>query len=200
MRPLVVLAGALGAATIGGVFFAFSTFVMRALAQLPAAHGVAAMQRINVVVLNPVFLGTFVGTAVLQGLSALLAIWAWVPIRSPLLIAAAVLYVVGSFGVTMACNVPRNERLSALPAESSAAQQDLAGLPPRVDAMEPRPHGGVTGRGRLRHGGAHGMVRRSAAVYHRFLCVTSAITLTTPPSAISSTPRRSARSSTRRSG
>ena len=124
MRPLVVLAGALGAATIGGVFFAFSTFVMRALAQLPAAHGIAAMQRINVVVLNPVFLGTFLGTALLQALSALLAIWAWVAIRSPLLIAAAVLYVVGSFGVTMACNVPRNERLRALAAESSAAQQD----------------------------------------------------------------------------
>ena len=159
---IVILAGVLGAATIGGVFFAFSSFVMRALAQLPAAHGVAAMQRINVVVLNPVFLATFVGTAVLQALSALLAIAAWVPTRSPLLLAAAVLYVVGSFGVTMICNVPRNERLRALPAESAAAQRVLAGLRPRVDAVEPRPHGGVTGRGRLRHGGADGMVRRCA--------------------------------------
>ena len=70
MLTLLILAAALGAATIGGVFFAFSTFVMRALGQLPPTQGVAAMQRINVVVLNPVFLGIFVGTAVLQGLVA----------------------------------------------------------------------------------------------------------------------------------
>ena len=77
----------LGAATVGGVFFAFSTFVMRALAQLPPAQGIAAMQRINVVVLNPLFLGTFMGTAVLQGLLALLALVAWAPgSRTPLLL------------------------------------------------------------------------------------------------------------------
>ena len=77
MLTLLILAAALGAATIGGVFFAFSTFVMRALGQLPPAQGIAAMQRINVVVLNPMFLGTFVGTAVLQGLVALLALGGW---------------------------------------------------------------------------------------------------------------------------
>ena len=73
------------------------------------------MQRINVVVLNPLFLGTFVGTAVLQGLVSAAGARGWVPIRSPLLLAAAVLYVVGSFGVTMAGNVP-TERAPAGPA------------------------------------------------------------------------------------
>lgn len=121
MLSVLILLGVLGAATIGGVFFAFSTFVMGALAQLPPAQGVAAMQRINVVVLNPVFLGTFVGTAVLQGLSALLAVVTSVPIRSPPLLAAAVLYVIGCFGVTMAFNVPRNERLKSWPADSAGA-------------------------------------------------------------------------------
>jgi uncharacterized membrane protein len=117
----VILLAAVGAATVGGVFFAFSTFVMRALAQLPPAHGVAAMQRINVVVLNPLFLGIFVGTAGLHGLAALLALVAWVPMRSPLLLVAAVFYVAGSVGVTMAANVPRNDRLASMPADSSAA-------------------------------------------------------------------------------
>lgn len=46
--PLLVC---IGAGLIGGVFFAFSSFVMKALAELPAAHGIDAMQRINVVVL-----------------------------------------------------------------------------------------------------------------------------------------------------
>lgn len=122
LTALVVLA-ILGAATVGGVFFAFSTFVMGALAQLPAAQGVAAMQRINVVVLNPLFLGTFAGTAVLQVLAGVLAVLAWVPVRSPWLVAGAVLYGVGSFGVTMAANVPRNERLKALSPESRAAAE-----------------------------------------------------------------------------
>ena len=52
-----------GAAIVGGVFFAFSTFLMKALAHLPASQGVVAMQRINVVVLNPMFFGAFFGTA-----------------------------------------------------------------------------------------------------------------------------------------
>jgi hypothetical protein len=46
---------ALGSALIGGLFFAFSAFVMRALGRLPPAGGIAAMQSINVAVLNPVF-------------------------------------------------------------------------------------------------------------------------------------------------
>jgi uncharacterized membrane protein len=118
----LILLGILGAATIGGVFFAFSTFVMGALAQLPPAAGVLAMQRINVVVLNPLFLGTFVGTAGLHGVIAALAVVGWDGRRSVLLLAGAVLYLGGCFGVTMACNVPRNDRLMAAPADSAAAR------------------------------------------------------------------------------
>ena len=57
MLTALALLACVGAGTVGGVFFAFSTFVMKALAQLPARQGIAAMQRINVVVLNPLFLG-----------------------------------------------------------------------------------------------------------------------------------------------
>jgi len=59
----LALALCVGAGLIGGVFFGFSSFVMKALAQLPVPQGGAAMQRINVVLLNPLFLGVFVGTA-----------------------------------------------------------------------------------------------------------------------------------------
>jgi len=50
MDMLVALAliSSICAGTIGGVFFAFSTFVMRALAAVPPAQRIAAMQRINV--------------------------------------------------------------------------------------------------------------------------------------------------------
>ncbi|MGI9030825.1 MAG: hypothetical protein ACR2HP_12705 [Ilumatobacteraceae bacterium] len=38
---------AVGSVVVGGVFFAFSTFVMKGLAGLPAPTGIAAMQAIN---------------------------------------------------------------------------------------------------------------------------------------------------------
>jgi uncharacterized membrane protein len=55
---------ALGCGLIGGVFFAFSKFVMRAIAALPPPQGIATMKSINVAVLNPMFLGLFPDTAV----------------------------------------------------------------------------------------------------------------------------------------
>jgi uncharacterized membrane protein len=116
--PLLVC---LGAGLIGGVFFAFSAFVMKALAGLPAGPAVLAMQRINTTVLNPWFLGVFVGTAVLAGVCVLAGFFPWGTPRSLLLLAAGLAYLAGAFGVTAACNVPRNERLAALDADSPQA-------------------------------------------------------------------------------
>ncbi len=42
------LFSALGCGLIAGVFFAFSTFVMKALAQQQPSQGIAAMQAINI--------------------------------------------------------------------------------------------------------------------------------------------------------
>ncbi|MGH8660870.1 MAG: DUF1772 domain-containing protein [Burkholderiales bacterium] len=111
----------IGAGTVGGVFFAFSTFVMKALAQLPASQGVAAMQRVNVVVLNPLFLGVFMGSALLSLGGIVVSVLQWEASGSSLLLAAGLLYLVGSFLVTVAFNVPRNERLARLSAQSSEA-------------------------------------------------------------------------------
>ena len=47
---------ALGCGLIAGVFFAFSAFVMKALARLPAAQAIAAMQSINIVAVTPLFM------------------------------------------------------------------------------------------------------------------------------------------------
>lgn len=120
---LLALALCLGAATVGGVFFAFSTFIMRALAQLPVAAGIAAMQRINVVVLNPLFLGVFVGTALLSVAAIVIAFLQGASPHAELWLGAGLAFALGSFGVTAACNVPRNERLAQWPAESREAAE-----------------------------------------------------------------------------
>lgn len=121
------LAAVLGCALMAGTFFAFSAFVMRALARLPPPQAIAAMQSINVAVLNPLFLTPFVGTALLCAGLALFPLLGRPAPASPWLIAGGLLYVVGTFLVTIAFNVPRNERLAKLDPASPEAPRVWSG-------------------------------------------------------------------------
>lgn len=118
----LTFAAALGAGLIAGVFFAFSTFVMKALGRLPVTSAVLAMQSINIVVINPLFLGVFLGTAVLCVVAGVAAVISWDRPGIAYVIGGAVLYLVGTFLVTMVCNVPLNNSLATLsPDDPSAA-------------------------------------------------------------------------------
>jgi uncharacterized membrane protein len=117
----LTLASTLGCGLIAGAFFAFSTFVMKALSRLPAPHGIAAMQSINIVVINPWFMLVFVGTALLCAVLMVHALLAWEKPGSNWTLLASLLYVVGTFGVTIACNVPKNDALAGLNPASSEA-------------------------------------------------------------------------------
>jgi uncharacterized membrane protein len=94
---------------------------MRALGRVPAPAGIAAMQAINITVLNLWFLGTFLGTAALSLLLAVMATIHWQSPASPWLAAAGFLYFFGTLVVTLICNVPRNERLAKADAQANAA-------------------------------------------------------------------------------
>jgi uncharacterized membrane protein len=109
--PLTFLA-AIGCGLIGGIFFAFSNFVMKALARIPDEHGIRAMQAINVTVLNPLFLTIFLGTAVICALLGIISLVRWQGSGARCLLAGAILYVLGNFVVTLARNVPRNDALA----------------------------------------------------------------------------------------
>ena len=61
-RGLTILT-ALGAGLNAGVFFAFSSFVMKALRRLPASQGISAMNAINKAAPTAWFMTAFVGTA-----------------------------------------------------------------------------------------------------------------------------------------
>ncbi|WP_329340403.1 DUF1772 domain-containing protein [Streptomyces sp. NBC_00663] len=118
---VLTVLGVLGTGLVAGVFCAFSTFVMKGLAALPPAQGVAAMKAINVTALRPAFMLVFLGSAVL---SAVLAVVTFVLLPDDgtveLLLGSA-LYLVGSFGVTMVANVPRNDALLKLDAGTPEA-------------------------------------------------------------------------------
>jgi uncharacterized membrane protein len=75
--------------------------------------GIAAMQSINVVVLNPVFFAVFFGTAVIALVLASAAIFRWSDADAPCLLAGSLLYLVGTILVTMVLNVPLNNRIAS---------------------------------------------------------------------------------------
>jgi len=120
--PLTFIA-ALGSALMAGTFFAFSNFVMPALAKLSAEQGITAMQSINRLVINPMFLVVFMGTMVIALLLGLAAIPTWRGTSSALIMAGSLCYLVGTFGVTMAFNVPLNNALDAIAATSPEGAQ-----------------------------------------------------------------------------
>lgn len=124
MSLLLILefAAALGTALMAGLYFIFSVAVMTALSRIAPASGMAAMQSINVVILNPWFLLTFAGTAAICAILAIMALLRWSEPGAVLLLVACVLYLAGNIGVTMVFNVPLNNALAAAdPASADGA-------------------------------------------------------------------------------
>ena len=115
---LTVIA-ALGTGLIAGVFFAFSAFVMTALGRLPPDQGIAAMQSINVAVLNPWFFAVFFGTAADCIVLAILALFDWSGPGTAYLAAGGAFYLVGCVLVTIVFNVPLNKALAVVPPDSA---------------------------------------------------------------------------------
>jgi uncharacterized membrane protein len=110
----LTLFAALGCGLMAGVFFAFSAFVMKALGRLPTADGIAAMQAINLAVVNPVFLTAFLGTAAACVLTIISSLLRWQDPSAVYLLIGGVLYLTGSFLVTVAFNIPKNDALASI--------------------------------------------------------------------------------------
>jgi uncharacterized membrane protein len=113
----------LGGAAVGGLFYAFSTFVMRGLDRTGPVHAITAMRGINAEAqANALFLLLFFGSTLL---ALAVGIGAARHLHQPgngYLLAGAVLGVVAAL-VTVAFNVPLNDQLAALdPAGLSAAE------------------------------------------------------------------------------
>ncbi|MBF4571534.1 DUF1772 domain-containing protein [Herbiconiux sp. VKM Ac-1786] len=103
---------ALGAGLVGGVFFAFSAFVMQGLADAPPTAGLAAMQGVNRAAVRPPLMVALFGTLLVGAAAAVLlavdgaghAVW-WA-------VGGAVVYLGAVVGVTIGFHVPRNEALA----------------------------------------------------------------------------------------
>ncbi|SCF02643.1 DUF1772 domain-containing protein [Micromonospora mirobrigensis] len=119
----LALGTALAGAVTGGVFVAFSTFVMPALGRLPADQAMRAMQAVNAQAPRSLLMVPLVGSAV-----GCLAVAGWalfradLPGRGWLLVGAGAGLV--AFAVTAAYHVPHNDALARLrPAAPGSAEQ-----------------------------------------------------------------------------
>jgi len=102
VRALTLVGATLTTGLVTGVFYAYAVSVNPGLALQPDAGYVSAMQAINREIQNPVFFLSFFG-AVLTLLSAL--------------------YVGGGFLLTVFINVPMNEELAGVAANTSPGEQ-----------------------------------------------------------------------------
>jgi uncharacterized membrane protein len=120
-QTLLLWISALGALLIAGVFFAFSNFIMSGLGRMPSKDGMAAMNSINVTVLNPVFMTVFLGAGIAAAVLAVMSFSSLPEPRAIKVLAAAVIYLIGSIGMTMAFNVPLNDALAAAAGSTEGA-------------------------------------------------------------------------------
>ena len=117
---ILTLVAAIGAGISGGVFFAFSTFIMSSLGRLPGRQGLVAMQEINRGAPNPLFMLALFGTALVclvLGVSAVrrlgdpVALWQLV---------GCAIYLV-AIVLTIVYHVPHNNVLDAVDPDGTGA-------------------------------------------------------------------------------
>jgi uncharacterized membrane protein len=107
-------------AAIGGVFMAFSDFIMRSFDRVRNQAGIETMQILNVEIMRSLFMVLFIGLAPVSLMIVVYAALSLDGTPGRLLVIAGGVYLLGVFAVTALGNVPLNNRLAAL--EPTATQ------------------------------------------------------------------------------
>ena len=118
LQTTVLLASAVGAALMAGLFTAFAYAVMPGLSRTEDRAFVQSMQHINRAIINGWFLLPFLLPLPLLVLATVLAAKGHSPGGLPWIIAALVLYA-AAFVVTGTQNVPLNDTLDKLPLDAA---------------------------------------------------------------------------------
>lgn len=113
---------AVGCGLLAGLYFAFSTFIMTALGRIGQVSGIMAMNAINTVIVQSLFMPLFLGATLASLLLAIAAVFRWGEPGAAAMLAGGALYVVGMFACTAVIHVPLNNALAAAdPASVEAA-------------------------------------------------------------------------------
>ena len=121
---IVLGATLLVTALIAGLFYAWSCSVNPGLHRLADVEYIRAMQQLNRAIINPVFMASFMGTLIMMPICTFVVYkHTGTSITFWLILAAALLYIIGSFGVTMGGNVPLNDALDKFDVQSATMQE-----------------------------------------------------------------------------
>lgn len=118
-QTLTIIA-VVGNGVVAGVFFAFSTFVMKGLARLPTPIGIVAMQGINLAAPTPPFMVALFGSAMIGAAVGVVAIVEWGDSGATYALLGGVASLVPVV-LTIAYHVPRNEALARVDPHDPAA-------------------------------------------------------------------------------
>ena len=122
LTNIVLVVGGVLTALQAGLMYDFNVDTVPALRSINGKAHIAMMQAINEKIENPVFFLSFFGPVLLLPLAAFLhrgePQFGW-------LVAAAVLFIAGNVGVTVAGNIPLNNKLAKIDANQlSEAEAD----------------------------------------------------------------------------
>ncbi|HKK39491.1 MAG TPA: anthrone oxygenase family protein [Cryomorphaceae bacterium] len=96
-----------------GFFYAWQVSVIQGTLLVKDAVYLETMQSINRAILNPWFFAVFFGSLIFLSIGSIYQFntnkWVFV-----MLLAASIIYLIGTFGITAAGNVPLNDQLEAL--------------------------------------------------------------------------------------
>lgn len=123
---VLTLIVAISSGVVGGVFFGFSTFVMKALDRLAPRESIRAMQAINVAAPNAWFMAFLVGTALLCVPVGIAAIARWGEPGAGYQLIGSLVYLLG-FAITPAYHIPRNDALDRVDSNAVDAPRMWAG-------------------------------------------------------------------------
>ncbi|NYT35818.1 DUF1772 domain-containing protein [Allopusillimonas soli] len=103
---------AISCGLLAGLYFSFSTFIMRALGRVEAPAGMAAMNSVNAVIQRSLFMPLFLGSSLVALMLVVISLFQWHQPGSVAAFAGGVIYIGGMFICTMAFNVPLNNALA----------------------------------------------------------------------------------------
>ena len=120
IENIVLVIGGTLTGLFAGLLYTFNVAIVPAFRSIKGTQHIAAMQAINTKIKNPVFFLSFFGPTILLPFAAYLHRGT---AEFPLLVAAAALHIIGGNGVTIAGNLPLNDRLDKVDANQLSEEE-----------------------------------------------------------------------------
>jgi uncharacterized membrane protein len=112
IHAILIFVSLLFSGLVAGLLYSYSCSVNPGLKTLSDSEYIRAMQSINSAIQNPLFFTVFIGLLFLLPVTAYSIFKQQTAVSFYLFLIAAIVYVIGVFGITMFGNVPLNEQLT----------------------------------------------------------------------------------------